>query len=171
MRQFAMTSAILLLLPVWVAAQDTKPAYRGQGYFVFGTGTATGYYFSPFAIQVGGGGELFAYKGLGMGAEASYAHWGRSPFSQAWIASGDLSYHLGRRPRAGKTDPFVVLGISGFFPTSTGRGTPAGNFGGGINLWLAKRAGLRLEARDYIQQYVSNGGGHYISFRVGISLR
>ena len=170
MRQLFIASAISLLLPVSGAAQGISPAYRGQGYLVLGMGTATGG-FSPFVLQAGGGGEFFAYKGFGMGAEAGYAHWGRSPCCEAWIASGDLSYHFGRNPRRGKTDPFAVLGISGFFPTSTGRGAPAGNFGGGVNLWLAKRAALRLEVRDYIQDYVTSGGNHYVSFRIGVTFR
>ena len=171
MKQVAITTVTLLLLPVLMAAQDNNPAYRGQGYFVFGAGASTDVYATPTIVQVAGGGEVFAYKGFGVGAEASYAHWGSSPCCQAWIASGDMSYHLGRNPRAGKTDPFVVLGISGFFPTSTGRGSPAGNFGGGVNLWLVKHAALRLEARDYVQQYLSGRGSHYISFRIGMSFR
>lgn len=186
MREFIVAVVLAAVTPSFGLAQTADHPYRGQGYVVFGMGTASagGEHPDLFVVSAGGGGEFFVYKGLGMGAEASYAHLGRGPDLQAWIASGDLSYHFGRNARRGKTDPFVVLGVSGFFPTrglpagnsvffpdSDGRLEPAGNFGGGVNLWLAKRVGLRFEARDYIQEYASSGPGHDVSFRVGISLR
>jgi hypothetical protein len=186
MRKLIAAAVLLLMAPAVASAQGGEHQYRGQGYFVFGMGTASAGGEAPdlFVVSAGGGGEFFVYKGLGMGAEASYAHLGRGPDLQAWIASGDLSYHFDRNARRGKTDPFVVLGVSGFFPTrglpagnsvffpdESGRGEPAGNFGGGVNLWFAKRVGLRFEVRDYIQEYASSGPGHDVSFRVGISLR
>ncbi len=170
MRKLITTVALLLAVPALASAQNANHQYRGQGYFFFGLGTATGGYINPFIEHVGGGGELFVYKGLGMGAEAGYAHWGRG-CDQAWIASGDVSYHFRRSTRRGGVDPFVLIGVTGYFPTSQGRGEPAGNFGGGVNLWLAEHAALRLEVRDHVPNYDMTNGNHYISFRIGVTFR
>jgi hypothetical protein len=64
-----------------------------------------------------------------------------------------------------------VLGGPSFVgPAHAGRGSPAGNFGGGANLWLAKHAALRLEFRDVVgaHYWVYT---HYLSFRAGVTIR
>jgi hypothetical protein len=175
MKVFIATAALLLAVPTFAPAQGEDHQYRGQGYFFFGLGTGTVYYGESRNVieHVGFGGEGFLHKGLGVGAEAGYAHWG--PYSnQAWIASGDASYHFRRNTPRGGVDPFVLIGVTGYFPTSEGRGAPAGNFGGGINVWLRERAALRLEVRDHVNiDSHSNGypGTHYVSFRVGMTFR
>ncbi|MGD0697213.1 MAG: hypothetical protein ABSB82_20530 [Terriglobia bacterium] len=65
----------------------------------------------------------------------------------------------------------MLIGVTGYFPTSQGRGEPAGNFGGGVNLWLAEHAALRLEVRDHVSNYHMTNGNHYISFRIGVTFR
>jgi hypothetical protein len=160
-------------MPALALAQNADHRYRGQGYFFFGLGTAATYGYRHVIEHVGGGGEGFLYKGFGMGGEAGYAHWGRGEFAQAWVGSVDGSYHFRRSAPRGGVDPFVLVGATGYFPTSHGeRGSPAGNFGGGVNLWLKAHAALRLEVRDH----VTSGGGfgpqnHYVSFRVGVTFR
>jgi hypothetical protein len=111
------------------------------------------------------------YKGLGVGAEVGYARWKRYD-GDAWIVSGDFSYHFRRSAPRGGVDPFVLGGITGFFPTSTGRGAPAGNFGGGVNVWLTEHAALRLEVRDHVNTVAGDyPGPHYVSFRFGVTFR
>ncbi len=176
MKKLIATAGLLLVLPMFASAQEADHQYRGQGYFFFGLGTA-GIYVSRRAIEhIGFGGEGFLYKGVGAGAEAGYAHWGSYPYQyqkDGWIASGDVSYHFRRSAPHGGVDPFVLIGVTGYFPTSEGRGAPAGNFGGGVNIWLRERAALRLEVRDHVNPDDSNGwpGVHYISFRVGLTFR
>jgi hypothetical protein len=171
MKTLIAKTALLFMLPALALAQDADHPYRGQGYFFFGMGTGTpSYYLHPLIAHVGGGGEGFLYKGLGIGAEAGYASWGQGLYSSAWIASGDLSYHFGRHARPGRVDPFVLGGPTFVGPTHVGRGSLAGNFGGGANFWLAKHAALRVEFRDVVgARYWPYT--HYVSFRVGITFR
>ena len=83
------------------------------------------------------------------------------------------TYHFGRSAARGGIDPFVLGGFSLFGPTSRGggRGSPGGNFGGGINLWLAKHAALRFEARDHAPGSGYIPGNQYLSYRVGVTFR
>ena len=178
MKELIAAAALLFMVPALASAQNTDHQYRGQGYIVcgFGMGLPTGGYrleVSAIRIdQIGGGGEGFLYKGLGFGAEAGYASWWRGEGS-AWVASGDFSYHFGRHARRGRLDPFVLGGVSFVGPTEVGggRGSPAGNFGGGANLWLAEHAALRLEFRDVFGATQFWPYSHYISFRVGVTFR
>jgi len=173
MKTLIAKAALLLMVPALASAQNADHPYRGQGYFFFGWGTGTPSFFQhPFIVHVGGGGEGFLYKGLGFGAEAGYASWG-GYYNKAWIASGDFSYHFRRHARRGGVDPFVLVGVSFVGPTQVGggRGSPAGNYGGGANLWLAEHAALRLEFRDVVGATQFWPYSHYISFRVGVTFR
>ena len=171
MKRLIATAAVLIMVPAWAATQDAEHPYRGQGYLVVGFGTGTGFsYNHPFFKQVGGGGEGFLSKGLGFGAELTYVNWGGYD-NQAWVASSDFSYHLRRRAACG-VDPFVLGGASLVVPTHKGggRGSVAPNFGGGASFWLSQRAALRLEFRDIAGSSFWTYD-HYLSFRVGLTLR
>ena len=174
MKRLITTAAFVLAVPTLASAQNADHQYRGQGYFFFGLGTRTSPGSSRLGVieHLGFGGEGFLYKGFGVGVEAGYAHWG--PYAdQAWTGSGDASYHFRRSAPRGGVDPFVLIGVTGYFPASEGRGAPAGNFGGGVNIWVRERAALRLEARDHVNPDNGNGwpGTHYVSFRVGLTFR
>ena len=173
MKRLIATIASMLMAPVLLPAQNANPRYAGQGYIVFGFGTGTGVYTHPLMWQVGGGGEGFLYKGLGVGAEAGIVFWtGGAWPDDAVTASGDLSYHFGRHARRGKLDPFALGGLSFVGPTEKGggRGTPALSFGGGATVWLADHAGLRLEFRDIAGASYWNFD-HYVSWRIGMTFR
>ncbi len=169
MKRLIATAALLLVITASAAAQDAAPRYRGQGYAFFGMGTATPG--NPFLKYAGGGGEGFLYKGLAFGGEVEYAG-EPNPQLNAWIGSADFSYHFGRHAARGKLDPFLVGGFSVVGPTQkgNGRGSPAGNFGGGANWWLSTHAALRFEFRDVAG---SNFWpyDHALSFRIGIAFR
>jgi opacity protein-like surface antigen len=170
-----LAAALLILASTGASAQDTQPRYRGQGYVVFGLGPSFQDQFGRghFVKYVGGGGEGFLFKGIGLGAEAGYAHWGEGVDHNAWIASADFSYHFARTAPKGKIDPFVLAGATLYAPTEHGeRGAPAANFGGGVNIWLRDHAGLRLEARHHYQYEVEFGpGANYLSIRIGVTFR
>jgi hypothetical protein len=175
MKKLIAVAVLLLILPTLARAQVASPRYVWQGYAFLGAGTgarACGSYCG--AVWHGGAGlESFWYKGLGIGGEVGYAHWGPY-YNDAFVLSGDFSYHFRRRAVRGQVDPFVVIGSSAYFPASQGRGATAGNFGGGANVWLTRRLALRLEVRDYVNPNASvNGwpGTHSVSFRVGVTFR
>jgi len=170
MKKLIATAALLLMMPALASGQNADHPYRGQGYLFFGLGT--GVPGTPFLENVGGGGEGFLYKGFGFGGEAGYAHLGEYEFSGAWIGSADFSYHFGRHAARRGIDPFVLGGLSVVGPTQKGggRGAPAGNFGGGANLWLAEHAALRLEFRDVVGSDFWPYD-HVLAFRVGLTFR
>ena len=171
MKKLIAAAVLLLMVPTLASAQNAEHPYRGQGYLFFGFGTGTGVSYHPLVEQVGFGGEGFLYKGLGVGAEAAYASWG-GYYNTAWIGSGDVSYHFGRHAATFRVDPFVLGGVSIVGPTQVGggRGSPASNFGGGANVWLAKHAALRFEFRDVAGASFWSFD-HVISFRVGMTFR
>jgi len=171
MRKLMVSVVFFLLTPTMTLGQNVDPRYAAQGYLVFGLGPGTKVSTHPLVWQVGGGGEGFLYKGLGIGAEAGYVYWSRSIWPvKAVTASADLSYHFGRRARRGNLDPFVLWGGSIVGPAGGGRGEPAVNFGGGTNVWLGKHAGLRLEFRDIAGASYWNFD-EYLSWRVGVTFR
>jgi hypothetical protein len=176
MEKIIRTAVLILAIPIVASAQDADHQYRGQGYGFYGIGgslTNPNPYYHPVAQEGGFGGEGFLFKGLGMGGELSYVHWG--PYGdQAWLPSVDVSYHkLGNRARA-QIDPFALGGISVYVPTMHGaRGDPAGDFGGGVNFWFQRHAAMRFEVRDTVNGDNSNfgPGNHYLSFRFGATFR
>ena len=171
MRKLVVSVAFFLLTPTTSLAQNADPRYAVQGYLVFGLGTGTDVSTHPVMWQVGGGGEGFLCRGVGIGAEAGYVHWSGSLWpGKVVTASGDLSYHFGRHARRGNLDPFVLWGGSIVGPAGGGRGEPAVNFGGGTNVWLGRHTGLRLEFRDIVSAGYWNFG-HYLSWRIGVTLR
>jgi hypothetical protein len=177
MRKLIVATVFLLIFPTLALAQQTGPQDTWQGYAFLGAGTgARDCGVACGTIWHGGfGGEGFLYKGLGVGAEAGYFHLGpyNLNYNEGFIVSGDFSYHFRRHALRGQVDPFVLIGPSAYFPTSHGRGALVGNFGGGVNVWLARRAALRLEIRDYVNPDRFNGwpGTHSVSFRFGITFR
>jgi hypothetical protein len=174
MRRLIPQVALLLMVPALTLAQDAGHPYRGQGYVVcgFGVGLPLRGISSTRIDQIGAGGEGFLYEGLGLGAEVGYASW-RGYGNSAWVVSGDFSYHFGRHARRGRLDPFVLGGASFVGPTEAGggRGSPAGNFGGGTNLWIADHAALRFEFRDVAEATQFWPYPHYLSFRFGVTFR
>jgi hypothetical protein len=177
MKKLIAKTALLLLMPAWIWAQNPEPRYAGQGYFVVGFGTFEGYSsppYRPFMWQVGGGGERFLYEGVGVGAEAGIVTWAGSPWPHSAVtASGDSSYHFGRHARPGKLDPFVLGGVSFVGPTQKqgGRGSSAVSFGGGANLWVANHVGWRFEFRDIAGATQFWSYEHYLSWRVALTFR
>jgi hypothetical protein len=174
MKRFIAITALLLVIPMPSSAQSELHPYRGQGYGFFGLGTGLGYT-HPLVEQLGFGGDGFLYKGFGFGGEAAWSHFSRFGYDQsAWIGSLDASYHFRRHAARGGVDPFVLGGFSLYGPTSKeegGRGQPGGNFGGGVNLWLADHAALRLEFRQHINAGNYLPANTAIAFRVGFTFR
>ena len=173
MRILIAVLGFLTMLPFPALAQSVQPHYRGQGYAYFGLGTGTGNAYNTGVEQMGFGEEGFLHKGWGFGGEAGYASWGKGVLQKAWIGSADPSYHFGRHARRRGFDPFVLGGFSIFGPTQkgNGRGEPAANVGGGLNLWLGTHTALRFEARDYFNSGDYIPGHQYLSLRVGVTFR
>lgn len=162
MNRIPLLLILLLLAPPATRGQGGPKVPGGQGYVFWSAGGAN----TETAIQhFGGGGETYLRKGLGIGAEIGYL----SPLRGVGDGIGVLSvnglYEFGRT-KTGKLRPFVTGGYSLAFRGGTAH---AVNFGGGVNYWFSRRAGLRFEIRDHFPPEYANV--HFWGVRVGLNLR
>ncbi|MFN7999369.1 MAG: hypothetical protein U0Q18_37470 [Bryobacteraceae bacterium] len=155
--------SLLALLPVAVPAADRYEPSKGQGYVFYGPGRAPG---GGTSQQMGVGAEGFVYRGLGIGAEIGYLFPSGGFSYGIGLASINGTYHL-NRGRLAKVSPFVTAGYSLAFREGHEN---LYNFGGGVTWWMARRAGLRLEFRDYVWPG-GNGGQHTPQFQMGFTFR
>jgi hypothetical protein len=160
--------SLLTTLPCSAFAQDIY-ATRGQGYLFFapgvgniGSGSAN--------VHIGGGGEAFIYKVLGMGAEIGPVIPLSKPecgcvgrlYSAVGLGTANVSYHHWQSADR-KLEPFVTAGYSLFFRAGLSHGF---NAGAGANLWFSRKAALRLEVRDHHSWRRDS-----LSFRIGATFR
>ena len=153
---------LLLLLPSAAAAQG-----GASGYVFGGAGASTLSGSSTPGYSFGLGAE-YRFKRFGAGGEIGGVSLRRNlglTTKRSIMALGALNatYHFRSGKRGSRVrDPFVTGGISvlngtnGFF-----------HYGGGMNYWFAKRAGLRFEFRDH----VDGDGTHIWQIRAGITFR
>lgn len=106
-------------------------------YTVAGLGRFTG---GDSRFQIGGGAEVFLFKGLSAGGD--FSHITGSDGTGLNNLSANATYHFLGRATSKKFDPFVSGGYSRFF--ASGAAGNAFNFGGGMNYWLSDRLGRRL---------------------------
>ena len=155
-------SGLFLLACVAVpGSAQSGEGYRGQGQVFFAPGRGL----DTTTLHVGAGGEGFVYRGLAAGGEIGYLFPAQSFVYGAGILSVNGSYHLNRRSNW-VVSPFVTGGYSLAF---RGDRVNLANFGGGLNYWLGKRTGLRLEVRDYIAPGYDTT--HFVEFRIGLAFR
>jgi hypothetical protein len=147
----------LLMIPGIALAQSNNSTI--QGYTFAAPGATSG---GVTTLHVGGGGEGFVYKGLGVGAEIGYMGFTERFGNGFGVFSPDVSYHFNR---SGKVNPFVSGGYSLAFRNGVSHG---GNFGGGINYWFSERAAVRFEFRDHI---FSSDSPHFYQARIGLTFR
>lgn len=190
MKRITAVALLVMAAPVLLLAQQPQHESPGQAYVFLGLGWGEmGIYNGPpipppfppgplpsahpVIVRLGGGGELFLYKGLGAGIDAGYASWSSVANEKLWIGTGDLSYQFRRNASRDKIAPFVLAGFGGFFPANEGRGAAVGDFGAGANIWFWRRAALRLGVRSYINPTNGFGypGSYEVEFRVGFTFR
>ena len=137
-------------------------AQRTHGYVFAAPGGVNGVDGAGSTLHFGGGGELGLPGRLGLGGEVGVLSPGGKVLSSIGVASANAFLHFGPK---GKIDPYVTGGYSRFFRSGTGDG---GNVGFGVNLWLLRSLGLKLEFRDHV---VSSGGAinHWWGGRIGLN--
>ncbi|MBZ5545458.1 MAG: hypothetical protein LAO07_17560 [Acidobacteriia bacterium] len=123
-------------------------------------------------VNAGFGGEVFVQKGLGLGVEFGYAapEWSFGRIGIG-IGSANASYHFFGKKNQRRVEPFITGGYSLYFGDRTAFESGF-NLGGGINLWMARHVGLRLDVRDqdHINQFRSQFT-RFVAFRVGFTFR
>jgi hypothetical protein len=160
------SAAFLLIALSLSASAQTSNRSRGQGYLFVAPGMADGNsrVSSGGSLHIGGGGEAFVYKGLGVGAEIGAVR-PISDFNYVFgLGSVNLSYHFLPSDTESKLEPFVSFGYTIFFRAGV---THGGHAGFGLNRWLNKNIALRFEIRDNVE----GGHGHLLGFRIGVTLR
>jgi hypothetical protein len=194
MKELIAAAVLWSMVPVFATAQNTGQRYRGQGYLFFAGAPSRG--FDPSAVvprgadtalQFGGGGEWLIAHGVGLGGEylGSWQSWEGTSLDTR-IGSINMSYHFGARKENRKVEPFVTGGYTFFNVPNVGLGHDnGGNFGGGLNIWLSRHAGLRLEIRDDIGgrdlsaefedepqgPFYLRSSQHLVGFRIGVTFR
>jgi hypothetical protein len=114
---------------------------------------------------VGGGGDAFFYRGLGVAADlSSLAQYNRWDESIGTVAIGP-TWHFTNRTRSQRVVPFVGAGYLLAFREGFGQG---GYFGGGITWWFQPRIGFRFEVRD---QVLPAWEDNQVMFRFGLAFR
>ena len=151
---------LMFMLPSLASAQ-TPNSSRGQGYLFFGLGardTGSG------TLHIGGGGEGFVRRGLGLGAEIGAVWpWSGPGGEEEGLASVNLSYHFLPSMTDGKFEPFITAGYSMQFRAGIRHGANAGI---GANVWLRENLALRLEGRGHVLKRWGLG-----EFRIGVTIR
>jgi len=110
--------------------------------------------------------ELSA-KGIGAGLELGAMSGTRCfPECVVGVFSPNINYHF-LRGNERRADPFVTAGYTLMFRHGHAN---MFNFGGGMNYWVARRVGFRVELRNHVHVY--NGSWfHYLGVRFGLAFR
>ncbi len=169
MRKWYAALYVVTLLCASARAQDTFKKPQRSGYFFVAPGgiSANVKVFSEPSVQFGGGFEGFIYRGFGFGIDGGALRVA-SDQPKHWAADVclDAIYNF-QRSSSQKLSPFVMGGITlaSAFDVCCGY-----NFGGGIQYWLGKHYGLRIEFRDHARVGALHTY-HDPQARIGISVR
>ncbi len=119
-------------------------------------------------VYVGGGGEARLASRFGLGGELGVLKPVTNQYATTTgLASVTPAYHFLPRLLNRRVDPFVGGGFSALF----GRGSGAAfHYAGGVNYWMFRRIGLRLEFRHHLW-YPEGETVNLVSFRVGLTFR
>ncbi len=159
---------VLMLTPITTSAQQS-------GSYVYGFAGPVVVPQSAFTrwngnfVHVGGGAEGRLTNRFALGGELGVL----KPVSNreaitTGLASGTPAYHFISRESSRKIDPFIDGGVSLLF----GRGgAVAFHYGGGLNYWIHRRVGLRLEFRHHLWSPEAGEAIHLVGFRIGLTFR
>ncbi len=169
MKKLAMLCCLALLTPAVVLGQENEPKRTGHGYVFVAPGAATSFDCRSCTfgtLHFGGGGEATFYKGLGIGAELGYLVPIENMSSGLGLASINAVYIFRSKGKA-KLEPFLTGG--GTLGFASGGAFGGINFGGGVQYWMRKRVGLRIEFRDHVP--TESYSSHLFEGRVGFAFR
>ena len=117
-------------------------------------------------VHVGGGGEGHLTDRFALGGEIGVLKPVTNQYAiTTGLASVTPAFHFICRDSKRKFDPFVD---GGFSLLAGNGGAVAIHYGGGMNYWVRRRFGLRLEFRHHIFSPESGEAVHLVGFRFGI---
>lgn len=159
MRIVGISLLILILFPLFLAAQAGEEMPKTTGYFFVAPGVIAS---KHSGVLMGGGVEGYVYKGLGIGMDGgaleSESHWG------GFLNLGAL-YNF----QTAATDRWTPFATGGFTFYSGFDVNSGFHYGGGSYYWLGKHHGLRLEYRGVVRN--RRNTYHDAYFRIGLALR
>ncbi|MBI2839822.1 MAG: hypothetical protein HYX75_16030 [Acidobacteria bacterium] len=161
---FRLASLLLgvLALPAWAAADD-RHSVQGLAFGSIGAVAPDG---NATTLHMGGGFEVHAYKGLGIGAEIGYL----GPIEGMGDGFGVMDingyYHFSTGS-SGRIVPFATGGYTMFFRDGS---VNLFNVGGGVDYRGGGRYGFRAEFRDHIWSEYGESN-HFYGIRVGVTFR
>lgn len=118
-------------------------------------------------VHVGGGGEGHITDRFALGGEIGVLKPVTNQYAiTTGLASVTPAFHFISRDSKRKFDPFVDGGLS--LLAGGGGGAVAIHYGGGVNYWVRRRLGVRIEFRHHIWSPESGEVVHLVAFRVGI---
>ena len=162
--------AIVSTLAVVAGAITAAPAgAQALGYGIAGPAGYSGFFgSSTLLVHAAGGGEFLVGGRVGAGGEFGLL---ANADGGMFVTSVNGVFHFVPSvvtPIKSRISPFAS---GGYTRLSSGEGAfDAWNLGGGADLWLKPRVGLRVEFRDHIRPD-GRGGVQYWAYRVGVVFR
>src|SRR5271157_989493 len=118
-------------------------------------------------VHAGGGGEGRLTDRFALGGEIGVLRPVTNQYAiTTGLASVTPAFHFISRDSKRKFDPFVDGGFS--LLVGGGGAGAAIHYGGGMNYWVRRRFGLRLEFRHHIFSPETGEAVHLVGFRVGM---
>ncbi len=151
-----------LALPTRAAAENRHPVHG----IIFGSLGAVAPYGDVATLHVGGGIEVQAHNGLGIGAEIGYLGPAQGMNEGFGVMDINGYYHFsGGSVRS--IVPFATAGYTQFFYQGS---VNLFNLGAGIDYRGAGRFGFRVEFRDHIWSDYGESR-HFYGIRAGVTIR
>jgi hypothetical protein len=134
-------------------AQDAFKKPRPSVFFYVAPGGLAVNQDGNSSLEIGGGGNVFIYRGLGFEGDVGALRFGsRGAQGQQihrWTGMFTLdAIYAFQRSAEQKVCPFLIAGVTAMPVFDVGGGD---NFGGGIHYWFGRNYGLRMEFRDHVR--------------------
>jgi len=168
MRKLEIAFFVILALSASASAQQSRSYVYAFGGPVVVPQSAFTRWDGNF-VHIGGGGEGGLTNRFGLAGELGVL----KPLTNRYaittgVASMSPTYHFLETSSKRKLDPFIDGGVSLLLGSGA---APTIHYGGGINYWLKRRFGLRVEFRHCLWSPEAGETVHFLGFRFGIVFR
>jgi hypothetical protein len=168
MRKVPIVFFVILALNVSAFAQQSRSYVYAFGGPVVVPRSAYTRWDGSF-IHVGGGGEGALTNRFGLAGEFGVLKPLTNPYAiTTGVASVSPTYHFLETSSKRKLDPFIDGGAS--LLLGKGSGVTI-HYGGGMNYWLKRRFGLRVEFRHQLWSPEAGETVHFLGVRFGVVFR
>ncbi len=156
----------LVVALLFLGAGTIADAQTLIGYGIAGPSGISGFFRSSgSSVHAAGGVEALVVGRAGVGGELGVL---ANSSSALIVVSANGVLHVLTPQSASRLSPYVT---GGYTHMSSGEGGfGAWNVGGGLDLWLKDRVGMRLEFRDHVRPD-SRGAVQYWTVRAGVVFR